>query len=43
MRNIHAHEYKSVDFEGMWDPLTQDIPALRETFEKLLTEGNFED
>ena len=43
MRNNHAHEYDSVNFEGMWDTLTQDIPAFRETMEKLLTKGNFED
>lgn len=43
MRNIHAHEYESVDFEGMWDTLTKDIPALREKLEKLLEDGNFED
>lgn len=39
MRNIHAHEYESVDFEGMWDTLTQDIPALRETLENLMVDG----
>ena len=36
MRNIHAHEYESVDFEGMWDTLTRDIPDLREKLAAML-------
>ena len=43
MRNIHAHEYESVDFEGMWDTLTQDIPVLRKKLEKLLIDRKLND
>ncbi len=43
MRNNHAHKYDRVDFEGMWDTLTQDIPARREKLEKLRCEGHWED
>lgn len=43
MRNVHAHDYESVSLKHVWGTLTQDIPALRESLEKLLTEGIRED
>ena len=38
MRNIHAHESERVDFEGMWETLTEDIPDLRGKLVTLLQE-----
>ena len=38
MRNIHAHEYEKIDFEGMWDTLKDDIPELKDNLLKILTD-----
>ena len=38
LRNIHAHEYESIDFNGMWDTLTEDIPELKASLAKILDE-----
>ena len=35
LRNIHAHEYESINFEAMWETLTEDIPALKAQLEKI--------
>ena len=29
MRNLHAHDYENVDFEIVWNTLTEDIPDLK--------------
>ncbi|MCR5488169.1 MAG: DUF86 domain-containing protein [Lachnospiraceae bacterium] len=36
MRNLHAHDYERVDLEIVWDTLTNEIPELRVTLEKML-------
>lgn len=36
MSNLHAHDYEKVDLEIVWNTLAEDIPALKETLEKLL-------
>ena len=36
LRNIHAHEYESVNLNYMWDTLTRDIPTLKSQLEKIL-------
>ena len=36
MSNLHAHDYENVDLEIVWNTLAEDIPALKETLEKLL-------
>ena len=36
MRNLHAHDYERVDLEIVWDTLTNEIPELQETIEKML-------
>ena len=36
MRNLHAHDYERVDLEIVWDTLTNEIPELKETIEKML-------
>ena len=36
MRNIHAHDYESVRFDVMWKTLTEDIPALKKSLQKIL-------
>ena len=36
MRNLHAHDYENIDLEIVWNTLVEDIPALKETLEKLL-------
>ncbi len=36
MRNLHAHDYERVDFDIVWDTLTNEIPELKETIEKML-------
>lgn len=38
LRNIHAHEYEKIDFEGMWDTLNDDIPELRDNMSKILAD-----
>ena len=40
LRNIHVHEYESVDYEEMWKILTKDIPELKSQLEKILSEMN---
>lgn len=37
LRNLHAHDYESVDLEIVWEILTEDIPELKERLEKLLS------
>ena len=39
MRNIHAHDYERVDFETMWETLTQDIPVLKVQLTALLAKS----
>lgn len=36
LRNIHAHEYEKVDFNYMWQILTEDIPALKKSLQAIL-------
>lgn len=36
MRNLHAHDYENVDLEIVWNTLLEDIPALKQSLEKLL-------
>lgn len=36
MRNLHAHDYENVDMEIVWNTLLEDIPALKQSLEKLL-------
>ena len=36
MRNLHAHDYETVDMEIVWNTLLEDIPMLRESLKKLL-------
>lgn len=36
MRNLHAHDYENVDLEIVWNTLLKDIPALRQSLERLL-------
>jgi len=38
MRNIVAHKYDSLDLEGTWDTAQEDIPALREYCQQMLSE-----
>ncbi len=40
LRNIHAHEYETVDVEEMWKILTEDIPALKEQLAAILETMN---
>lgn len=35
LRNIFAHDYESVKFEVLWEILTEDIPALKESLQKI--------
>lgn len=39
MRNLHAHGYDRVDFETMWETLTQDIPVLKSQLTALLAKS----
>ena len=36
LQNIHAHDYESINFELMWEILTQNIPTLKSQLEKIL-------
>ena len=36
LRNIHAHEYEKVDFNYMWQILTEDIPELKKSLQEIL-------
>ena len=36
MRNLHAHDYENVDFEIVWNSLTEEIPELKKELEELL-------
>ncbi|MBR5913326.1 MAG: DUF86 domain-containing protein [Selenomonadaceae bacterium] len=36
LRNIHAHEYETVDLEEMWKILSEDIPAFKERLTTIL-------
>lgn len=38
MRNLHAHDYDSVNLEIVWQTLTKEMPDLRVQIEKLLNE-----
>lgn len=38
LRNIHAHDYESLDFEEIWSILTEDIPNLKNKLQKILLE-----
>ncbi len=35
MRNLHAHDYENIDFEIVWNTLTEDIPELECELEKI--------
>ena len=41
MRNIHAHEYEKIDFEGMWDTLKDDIPELKDNLLRILNDASW--
>ena len=43
MRNIHAHDYERVDFEVMWNALTEEIPALKDSLAKILGEESMDE
>ena len=36
MRNLHAHDYDNVDFEIVWNTLSDDIPNLKNELLKLI-------
>ena len=36
LRNIYAHDYESINFEILWEILTEDIPELKKKLEKIL-------
>ena len=38
LRNIHAHDYESVNFEYMWKILTDDIPELKAQLTEILSQ-----
>ena len=38
LRNIHAHDYESLDFEEVWNILTEEIPELKNKLQKILLE-----
>ena len=35
LRNIHVHEYEKIDYALMWEILTEDIPALKKSLQKI--------
>ena len=35
MRNLHTHDYENVDFEIMWETLTQDVPTLKKSLQEI--------
>lgn len=39
MRNLHAHDYENVDFEIVWNTLTEEIPELKENLEIIVSRG----
>ena len=43
MRNITAHEYEKLEFEAMWQTLTEDIPALEKQLQEILKIENDEE
>ena len=38
LRNIHAHEYETVDLKIMWEILTQNIPELKAQLTEILSQ-----
>ena len=38
LRNIHSHDYESLDFEEIWSILNEDIPDLKNKLQKILIE-----
>ncbi len=36
IRDVFAHQYTKIDYESAWETITQDIPVLRNTVNKLL-------
>lgn len=36
LRNLHAHDYESVDMELVWEALTIDVPELKKNLEAFL-------
>ena len=36
LRNIHAHEYEKVNYEYMWNTLTEEIPELKKSLQAIL-------
>lgn len=36
VRNITAHDYESIEYEVMWQTLTEDIPKLKEQLANIL-------
>jgi uncharacterized protein with HEPN domain len=38
LRNIHAHDYESLDFEEIWNILNEEIPNLKNKLQKILVE-----
>lgn len=37
LRNIYAHNYQGVDYELAWEAVTIDLPEIKESCKKLLT------
>ena len=37
-RNIYVHDYEKIDLEEIWKTLSNDIPALKKTLEKIYSE-----
>ena len=40
LRNIHVHEYEKVNFDYMLKTLSEDIPALKESLQKIFEQMN---
>ena len=40
LRNIFAHEYEKIEFEILWEVLTENIPALKESLQKIFEQMN---
>ena len=41
MRNFIVHEYFGVDYEGLWEVITRDLPNLEIEIKKVKVENNF--
>lgn len=40
LRNMHVHEYETVNPDRVWNTLTEDIPALKEQLAAILETMN---